>query len=96
MKFIALFDMKEGVTQAKLAETIAKRSEYKFPEGVKLISEYWTPVQSPSVVAVFEATDPAAIMMNSIVWVDTFDCRVYPCTDWQEGAQKLAKAFTKK
>ena len=96
MKVIALFDMKEGATQAKVAEAIARRTEYKFPEGTKLISEYWTPVGSPAVIAVIEATEPAALMMNSLAWLDVFDVHIYPVTEWQEGAQKLGKLLTKK
>ncbi len=96
MKFLCLFDIKENVSQAKIAESIAKRSEYKFPEGTKLLAEYWTAAQCPSVVAVIEATDPSQLMLNSVAWMDVFEVRVTPCLDWHEASQKLAKAFPKK
>lgn len=95
MKFLCMFDMKENVAQSKVAETIARRSEYHFPEGSKLIAEYWTPAQSPTVVAIVEAEDAAPLLQNSVAWLDVFDCRVIPVIEWKEGAQKLAKAFKK-
>jgi len=96
MKFMALFHLKADVNQAKIAEAIARRVEYKFPEGVELLEEYWTPVGSPAVVSIFEATSPAALMANSVTWIDTFDVHVYPITEWKEGAQKLPKLLARK
>jgi len=91
MKFAVLFSLKENVTQAKILESAARRREFKFPEGVKLLEEYWTPVQSPAVIALFEATDPAALMLNSIAWVDTFEVQVVPIVEYKEGLDKVAK-----
>ncbi len=96
MKFICLFDIRKDVSQAKIAETVARRSEFKFPEGMKVLAEYWTPVESPSVVAIVEADDTAPLLQNSVAWLDAFECRVVPAIEWQEGLQKLAKAFQKK
>ena len=95
MKFVCLFNVKESVTPAKLGETIARRAEYKFPEGIKLIAEYWSPSQ-PAVIAIVEAPDATALMMNTINWLDTFDVQVLPVSDYQEGLQKLSKHFGRK
>ena len=96
MKFAVLFSLRENVTQAKLMEAAARRREFKFPEGVKLLEEYWTPADSPAVIALFEATDPGALMLNSIAWVDVFETQVVPILDWKEGLEKFAKVVARK
>jgi uncharacterized protein DUF3303 len=96
MKFLAMFDLKENATQAKVAEAVSRRIEYKFPEGTKLLAEYWTPVASPTVIAVIESSDPAPLLLNSLAWLDVFECKVIPIIDWEEGARKLGKAFTQR
>jgi hypothetical protein len=64
MKFIALWSVKEGVGQAELAEATGRRAEFKFPKGMKLIAEYWSPKDSPAVISVLEADDAASLMIN--------------------------------
>jgi hypothetical protein len=95
MKFVALFQMKPGVSQAKVAEAVARRVEYKFPEGMQLIHEYWSPTP-PNVVSIFEAKDVSSLMMNSINWTDVFDVQVIPVVDFEEGAKKLSTMFARK
>jgi hypothetical protein len=96
MKFVALFDLRKDITHGKLAEVIARRAEFKFPDGLKLVSEYWSPASSPAVIATFEASDPALLLQNSIAWLDAFEVKVIPVVDWEEGEKKLAKSFPRK
>lgn len=91
MKFVALWSLKEGVDQAKLAEIMGRRAEFEFPEGMSLIAEYWSSKRSPAVVSIFEADDAAALMINSVAWVDALDVDVFPVTTWEEGLEKLSK-----
>jgi len=94
MKFIGFFNLKEDVTQTKLNEVISRRAEYKFPEGVQLVAEYWTPTRTPTVIAVFEATDQIALLANTVAWLDAFEIeKIIPVADWQEGVKKLPKLF---
>ena len=46
---------------------------------------------SPSVVAIYEADDPAALTINSIAWLDMFDIQVFPVTTYEEGLEKLTR-----
>jgi uncharacterized protein with GYD domain len=95
MRFIVLFNLKAGVNQGKVSELMSRRADYKFPEGVELISEYWTP-SDPAVVSIVEAADSTALMANSINWVDAFDTQVLPAIEYQEGLKKLPKALGRK
>lgn len=91
MKFVALWSLKEGVDQLKLAEVLGRRAEYKFPKGIKVLAEYWSSRRSPAVISVFEADDAAALMLNTVAWVDALDADVFPVSTWEEGLEKLTK-----
>jgi hypothetical protein len=90
VKFALLLSLKEGVDQAKVAQSIQKRAEYQFPEGVKLIGEYWAPKDSPAVIAIFEADDAAQILGHVLAWQDYFICDVFPVVSVEEGLESFA------
>ena len=91
MKFVALWSLKEGVDQLKLAEVVGRRAEFKFPKGIKLLGEYWSSRASPAVISIFEADDAAALMINTVVWVDALEADVFPVSTFEEGLEKLSK-----
>ena len=91
MKFIALYSLKESVDETKLAELMGRRAEHEFPKGMSLIAEYWSSKSSPACVAIYEADDAAALMINSVIWMDALDVDVFPVTTWEEGLEKLGK-----
>jgi hypothetical protein len=90
-KFVALWSLKEGVDQVKLAEVMGRRAEYEFPTGMTVLAEYWSSNRSPAVVSIFEADDAAALMINTVAWVDVLDAVVFPVNTWEEGLEKLTK-----
>ena len=91
MKFIALWSLKERVDQAKLAEIMGRRAEWKFPEGMSLIAEYWSSKAAPAVVSIFEADDAAALTINSVAWIDALGVDIFPVATWEEGLEKLTR-----
>lgn len=91
MRFVALWSLKEGVDQVKLAEIMGRRSDFEFPEGMTLIAEYWSSRRSPAVVSVFEADDAAALMINTVAWVDALDADIFPVSTWEEGLEKITR-----
>ena len=97
MKFVAFFNLKQDLSPTKLAEVISRRAEYKFPEGLELIAEYWTPMRTPAVIAVFEATDSTVLLANSVAWLDAFEIeKVFPVSNWEEGVKKLPKVIARR
>lgn len=94
MKFIALWNLKEGVDQTKLAEMMGRRAEWQFPKGMKLLAEYWSSKNAPAVISVFEADDAAALMINTVAWIDALEADVFPVTTWEEGLEKLSRHLT--
>lgn len=91
MKFVALWSLKEGVDQSKLAEMMGRRAEFKFPAGMNLLAEYWSAQNSPAVISILEADDAAALMIISVTWMDVLDVDIFPVTTWEEGLEKLTK-----
>jgi hypothetical protein len=91
MKFVALWSLKEGVDQLKLAEVIGRRAEFKFPKGMRPIAEYWSPKGSPAVINIFEADDAASLMINTVAWADALTVDIFPVTTWEEGLEKLTE-----
>lgn len=92
MKFIAMWNLKAGVDQVKMAEIMGRRADWKHPEGVRLIAEYWSSKNSPAVVSVFEADDAAALMINTVAWIDVLEAdNVFPVVAWEEGLEKLTR-----
>lgn len=91
MKFIALWSLKESVDQAKLAEVMGRRADFEFPKGVRLIAEYWSSRGSPAVVSVFEADDSAALLINTVIWMDALDVDIFPVNTWEEGLEKMTQ-----
>lgn len=89
MRFIALFNMKEDVDQAKIAEIVKRRAEYDHP--ARLVEEFYTPNRRPAVIAVYETDDANQLVMNSLAWIDAFDIEVIPVVGWQEGLDNLKK-----
>lgn len=91
MKFIALWSLKDGVDQAKLAGMMGRRAEWKFPQGISLIAEYWSSKNSPVVVSIFEANDAAVLMINTVGWIDVMSVDIFPVTTYEEGLEKLTR-----
>jgi hypothetical protein len=74
-----------------MKERIARRLEYAYPEGVKVLGEYWTFGADPAVVLVTEAEDPGAIMAATAAWDDAFEFTILPAVTAEEGI-RVAKA----
>ncbi|HEY65604.1 MAG TPA: DUF3303 family protein [Caldilineae bacterium] len=93
MKFVLLWSLKAGVDQAKLAEVMRCRGEWKFPEGVRLLAEYWAPQNTPTVIDILEADDATALLVNTVGWIDVMEARIFPVVTWEEGLEKLGRLF---
>jgi hypothetical protein len=87
MLFVALGTAKEGTTQ----ERVARRLEWDYPEGAKLVAEYWLQCENPSVISIFEADSVAPIMASIAAWDDVLDLVVIPAVTHTEGMEIAKK-----
>ena len=92
MLFVALYSPKPGVSPA---QALPRRMEWKPPESMKRIAEYWLPNITPHVIVIFEADNYATIMAANMPWADLFDFSVFPAITAEEGL-KLAKQMMPK
>ena len=92
MLFVSLFSLKPG---ASPAQSLPRRMEWKPPEGVKQVAEYWLQHNNPRIIAVFEADNIAPIMAVNMQWADLYDITVVPAVTGEEGL-KLAKQMMPK
>jgi hypothetical protein len=85
MLFVSLLRTSAGTPQ----ETAARRLKWQYPEGVRVVAEYWLQSSDPAVIAVFEADSIAPIMAINVEWGDVFDITVVPAITAEDGLQLL-------
>jgi len=82
MLFVATMNVKPGAPGPK--ERIARRAQWKYPEGVKVIGEYWLQGK-PAVISICEVDNIAPIIAMTAEWGDVFDINVFPAVTAEEG-----------
>jgi hypothetical protein len=92
MLFVGLYSPKPSTAPA---QSLSRRMEFKPPEGIKLVAEYWLQHNSPRTIVVFEADNYAPIMAMNRQWADLYDITVVPAITGDEGI-KLAKQMMPK
>jgi len=86
MLFATLCKVRAGTAK----ERMARRLEWQFPEGVRVVAEYWLQTNDPQVVLIIEADSVAPIIAATAAWDDVFYMTVVPAITAEEGLQ-LAK-----
>ena len=87
MLFVSLMRLREG----KMQSGMAQRMQWEYPEGVKLVAEYWLSTNDPSVINILEVDDPGSIMLMRSAWDDIFDIKVYTAMTAEEGMDWIKK-----
>ena len=59
-------------------ERTKRRLDWKYPEGIRVIGEYWLATRDPEVVLVSEAEDALTVIGAINQWDDMFDVTVIP------------------
>ena len=78
MEFVALLRFRPSVPASDRDAALMRRAAWQYPEGVKLIAEYWPMSGEYQVVTVFAAETIAPIMAIEFEWNDAFGISVYP------------------
>lgn len=86
MLFVALGKLRAGTSK----ERIARRMQWEYPPGGRLIGEYWLQSTDPVIVVIMETDDIAPVMASTSQWDDVFEWRVFPAVTAQQGME-LAK-----
>lgn len=86
MLFVVLLKVRAGTTR----ERVARRVQWQYPDGMRMVAEYWLQTTDPAVISIAEADSVAPIMAAVAAWDDFFDITVVPAITAEEGIQ-LAK-----
>lgn len=86
MLFVALLKVRAGTTK----ERMARRVQWQYPEGARLVAEYWLQTTDPACISIMEADSIAPIMAATAAWDDVFEITVVPAVTAEEGL-RLAK-----
>jgi hypothetical protein len=90
MLFVSLGKVRAGTDR----ERIARRAQWSYPPGLKMVAEYWLMTDDPKLISVAEADDLAAIMAATSEWDDVFSFTVVPACTAEQGLQ-MAKQMSK-
>jgi len=92
MLFVTFLTLKPT---AKLDEAMQRRAQWKVPEGVKPIAEYWPLTTTPNVISIDEADDIASLMAATGPWMDLFDISISPAVTAEEGLRLMSQMMHK-
>src|SRR5437016_968516 len=59
MNYVMLLRWKQGLTREQRDGALARRSQWKYPDGIELLAEYWPAADDPAVVSIFRTDDYA-------------------------------------
>ena len=87
MLFVTLAAVRAGTVK----ERVARRFEWKYPEGMRVIGEYWLQTSDPSLVVIAEADHIGPIMAATSAWDDVLSFSVFPAVSAEEGMEIAKK-----
>jgi hypothetical protein len=85
MEFVALLKFRPSVPAAERDAALMRRAGWQYPDGLKVIAEYWPLSGEYQVVTVFSAESVAPLMEIEFEWDDVFDMTVTPAVSADEG-----------
>jgi hypothetical protein len=93
MEFVALLKFRPSVPAAERDAALMRRASWQYPDGLKVIAEYWPLSGEYQVVTVFSAETIAPIMEVEFEWDDVFDMTVTPAISADEGLRIGPEVF---
>jgi hypothetical protein len=91
MLFVALLGNRAGGT---FQEGVSRRLQWEYPEGVKVLGEYWLETEDPRVIAVMEAESMEAFGQIRMDWGDMFGIEVFPAVTGEQGMEMARQAMS--
>ena len=83
MLFVSLLKVKSGT----MKERMPRRAGWQYPDGMRMVAEYWLQTSDPAIITVAEADSIAPLMAAVAQWDDFFDITVIPAVTAEEGLQ---------
>src|SRR5688500_6519817 len=93
MEFVALLRFRPSVPAAERDAALQRRAGWQYPDGEKVIAEYWPLSGDYQVVTVFSTDSIALVMEIDFEWNDVFDMTVTPVVSAEEGLRIGPEVF---
>ena len=94
MQYVMLGTIHEHLTKEQRQAAFGRRAEWKYPDGIKLVGEWWRS-SAPQIVSVFECQSYDPILALTSEWGDFMEMQISPCTTHEAGLQAAQKFLTK-
>jgi hypothetical protein len=93
MDFVALMRFRPSVPAAERDAASARRAGWQYPDGVKVLAEYWPMSGEYQVVSIVSAETIEPVMEIVFEWHDVFDIVVNPAISADEGLRVGPELF---
>jgi Domain of unknown function (DUF3303) len=91
--YVALLNFRASVPAAERDGALMRRAAWKYPDGVRVVAEYWPISSSATVVTIFSTDSPDALLELELEWGDVFDIDVYPAVSAEDGLRIGPEVF---
>lgn len=89
MLFVSLGKARAGTRK----ERIARRLQWSYPPGMKVIAEYWLQTDDPNIVVIAEGDDIGPMMAAITEWDDVMSWTVIPAVTAEQGMEMAKKTM---
>jgi hypothetical protein len=93
MDYVALLRFRASVPAAERDGALMRRAAWKYPDGVRVIAEYWPTAAAVTVVTIFSADSFDSLMELELEWGDVFDIDIHPAVSADEGLRIGPEVF---
>ena len=93
--YVALLRFRPSASASDRDGALMRRAAWEYPEGIRVIAEYWPTAADYQVVSVFSADDFAPIMQLEFEWNDVFDIEIHPAVSAEDGLKIGPDVFSK-
>ncbi len=93
MLFVSILTGKPDLPPEVAQQGLSRRLEWKPPEGIKILAEYWLQEAPPRVIVISEAESAAPLFLINTQWGDLFDIEVMPAITAEEGLKLAGQAL---
>jgi hypothetical protein len=91
--YVALLRFRASVPAAERDGALMRRAAWKYPDGIRVIAEYWPISSAVTVVTIFSTDSPDTLLELELEWGDVFDIDVYPAVSAEDGLRIGPEVF---
>jgi hypothetical protein len=93
MDYVGILKFRKSVGGAERDAALMRRAGWRYPEGVKVVAEYWPMAGDVQVVTIFSTDSAASVMELYMEWEDVFDIDIHPALSADEGLKIGPEVF---